>query len=80
MEDRNDPNPKVMMEVRVPNPDREADPAVNYYMPVTVEAEVLTIHLNTGMMRVRYQWDGKTESGNFSNEPFFEQYSIRKKG
>lgn len=59
---------------------------------VEVEAEVLTLHLNTGSMRVRYfvpkhetflvrrgttmEQGGCITTANIGIEPFFEQYAI----
>ena len=55
------------------------------WIVVHQEVEVLTIHFETGTMRVRYvETDprvaphriGKVQTENISNESFFEQYRI----
>jgi hypothetical protein len=54
-----------------------------YYMEVELEAEVLQLNLNTGGMRVRYQWPerGYTKLRTVTKDVpisfFFDRYSIR---
>jgi hypothetical protein len=44
-----------------------------------VECEVLTVHLKTGTMRIRFKWLGKNETRNIPTEEFWEQYKLVKR-
>jgi hypothetical protein len=53
------------------------DMAVNmdtYYLHgVEVEAEVVSLHIAKGTMRIRYQWNGRTEVRDLGADEFFNQ-------
>lgn len=44
-----------------------------------IEVEVLTLNLNAGTMRVRYQHAGKNQTQDLSIQPFLDNYSIVEK-
>jgi hypothetical protein len=44
-----------------------------------VECEVLTIHLKTGTMRIRFKWLGKNETRNVETNEFWKQYELVEK-
>ena len=78
MKDRIDPNPIIKRKFRVPNPTWNGSDD-NQYIYTELDAEVLTLHLNNGMMRVRYEQNGKIKTEDISNQPFFDKYSILEK-
>lgn len=79
--------PKVKIEVSDVNPDwvlNESldinDRMIGYRIFRTVEAEVLTLHLAKGTMRIRYQrLNGKPETVDVDYQPFIDEFSIVKK-
>lgn len=75
--------PKVKVKVRVPNPafTNETKDFVEYYVNVEVEAEVLTVHFNTGKMRIRFNdLFGNIKTADVDSAAFFETFSVVKAG
>jgi hypothetical protein len=86
--------PTLTLKLRETNPDWVAkfvegsNLAVNmdeYQKDYEIEVEVVQLNLNSGGMRVRYQWPSKrsksgwqTCSRDVSIDAFFEQYTIQK--
>jgi hypothetical protein len=87
--------PTITVTLRETNPDFEArweegsNTAVNmdeYQADYEIEVEIVQLNLNTGGMRVRYQWPSKqtksgfvTQSRDISIEHFYKSYEIVKK-
>ena len=86
--------PKLTLTLTETNPDFVAvygpdDRAINmdeYQKDYEIEVEVVQLNLNTGGMRVRYEWPCKhtkrgfrMESRDVSIEHFFKQYAISEK-
>lgn len=46
-----------------------------YYVKRVLSAEVLTLNLSAGTMRIRFIW-GKIQTRDVSIRPFFKNYSI----
>ena len=87
--------PKITVRLRETNPDFEArweegsNIAVNmdeYQMEYDIEVEIVQLNLNTGGMRVRYEWPDKhvkrgvsVHSRDISIDHFYKHYEIVKK-
>jgi hypothetical protein len=44
-----------------------------------VEVEVIQLNLSANTMRVRFKWNGKTETADVPMDAFTERYSIQEK-
>lgn len=91
-----DANPTLVLTLRETNPDYvpiyvDGSPtpinmATEYQKDYEIEVEIVQLNLNSGGMRVRYEWPSKhtkrgfeTVSRDVSIEHFFKQYSIVEK-
>jgi len=75
--------PKLKIWLELPNPDYKLHSDDPYYGVYEVDCEVIQLNLSSGTMRVRYFWwnaNGKMapRCSDYSNEPFFKQYTINK--
>ena len=75
--------PVIKAKVRVYNPSYDrTDSESKFMIDQVVEVQVLTLNLNSGTMRVRFNdfYDGKHKvvTQDISNLAFFQQYSIVK--
>jgi hypothetical protein len=90
-----DPNPTLTLTLRETNPDfvprfvEDNNCAVNMdesQADYEIEVEIVQLNLNSGGMRVRYQWPSKhtksgfeTRSRDVSINEFFKHYEIKEK-
>ena len=95
MKTHEDPNPKLTLTLRETNPDWEAvfepgnNHAVNmddYRKDYEIDVEIVQLNLNSGGMRVRYEWPDKNSKTGFSIKScdvsikhFFEKFEISTK-
>ena len=93
MKSYQDPNPKLTLTLRETNPDWEPvfvegnNRAVNmddYQKDYEIEVEIVQLNLNSGGMRVRYEWPDKhskrgvsMQSRDVSIAEFFKHYEIK---
>ena len=47
-----------------------------YYVSPYLDVEVLTVHFNKRTMRVRFVWNGETQTRDISADAFFEKYAV----
>ena len=74
--------PKIEMEVLIYNPECTKGSGLPFYSTATKEVEVLTLHLRTHSMRIRYEdtdpntGKKKIRTTDVSLDHFFDYYSI----
>jgi hypothetical protein len=60
-------------------PDGKTTNMDSYTKFFNVEAEVIQLNLSANTMRVRFKWNGKTETANVPMDAFTERYTIQEK-